>query len=225
MNPPKPDARSACISDPSNAGWEFPKMSDAVVYAGVRLGEGGQIGPFAVIGVPPQGKKEGEAPTIIGPSAIIRSHTVIYAGNVIGSKFHTGHGAMIREDNEIGDDVSVGTGTVIEHHVKIGNAVRIHSQAFIPEYSVLEEGCWIGPRVVITNAKYPRSPSVKESLQGVVVRRNAKIGANATLLPGVEIGENALVGAGSVVTKNVPANAVVAGNPARIIKKLSELPY
>ena len=79
--------------------------------------------------------------------------------------------------------------------------------------------------MVITNAKYPRSPLAKENLKGALVRRGAKIGANSTLLPGVEIGENALVGAGSTVTKDVPADAVVAGNPARIINTISKLPY
>jgi acetyltransferase-like isoleucine patch superfamily enzyme len=125
----------------------------------------------------------------------------------------------------IGDDVSIGTGSIVEHHVIIGDGVRIHSHAFIPEYSILEPLCWIGPNVVITNAKYPRSPLVKSTLKGAIVRRNAKIGANCTLLPGIVIGEDALVGAGSVVTKDVPAGAVVVGNPARVINTVSSLPY
>ena len=124
----------------------------------------------------------------------------------------------IREFNEIGDNVSIGTLSVIEHHVTIADSVRIHTQVFIPEYTILEEGAWIGPNVVFTNAMYPLSPGVKDSLVGPTVRKRAKIGANSTLLPGVVIGEDALVGAGSVVTKNVPDGTVVAGNPARIIK-------
>jgi len=107
----------------------------------------------------------------------------------------------------------------------LGNRVRIHSQAFIPEFSIVEDEAWIGPNVVLTNAKYPLSPGVKDQLAGPVVRKGAKIGANATLLPGVVIGENALVGAGSVVVHDVPAGAVVAGNPAKVIRQISELPY
>ena len=164
-------------------------------------------------------------PTVIGEGAVLRSHTVIYAGNAIGRNFQTGNKVNIRESNRIGDNVSVGTLSVIEHHVEIGDNVRIHSQAFIPEFSILEDGCWIGPNVVLTNAKYPESPGVKDRLVGPTVRRGAKIGANATLLPGVIIGENALVGAGAVVVRDVPAGAVVAGNPARIIRHISELPY
>jgi len=195
------------------------------IYPGVEIGPDHEIGPFVLLGVPPSGAAEEPRRTSIGAGACIRSHTVIYAGNRIGDGFATGHGAMVREDNEIGDDVSIGSGTVVEHHVSIGDGVRIHSQAFVPEFTVLEAGCWIGPNVVITNAKYPRSPGVKESLVGARVCRGAKIGANATLLPGVVIGEDALVGAGAVVTRNVPDGAVVAGNPARTIKQLSDLPY
>ena len=162
---------------------------------------------------------------MVGTGAVIRSHTVIYAGNVIGNNFQTGHGVMIRESNEIGDDVSVGTGSVVEHHVKIGNAVRVHSQVFIPEFSTLEDGCWLGPNVVLTNAKYPLSRGVKEHLVGPVIKKRAKVGANSTLLPGVVIGADALVGAGSVVTKDVPDRTVVAGNPAKVIGNIGELPY
>ena len=85
--------------------------------------------------------------------------------------------------------------------------------------------CWIGPNVVLTNAKYPLSPGAKDQLAGPIIRKGAKIGANVTILPGVTIGENALVGAGAVVAKDVPAGAVVAGNPARVIRQVAELPY
>lgn len=195
------------------------------IYPNVQIGKNAVIEDFVIIGVPARGKKEGELPTIIGDNAVIRSHTVIYAGNRIGNNFQTGHHVMIREENEIGDNVSIGTASVVEYHVKIGNAVRIHTQAFIPETSVLEDGAWIGPNVVITNAAYPRSKNVKDELKGAVVKKNAKIGANATLLPGVTIGENALVGAGSVVTKDVPPNKVVAGNPSQVVNDISNLPY
>jgi len=195
------------------------------IHENVDIGEGAVIGDFVIIGEPPRGKEPGELKTVIGKNATIRSHTVIYAGNVIGDDFQTGHHVTVREENKIGDNVSIGTSSVVEHHVRVGDNVRIHSQAFIPEETTLEAGCWIGPKVVITNAKYPLSPGVKSSLKGATVRKNAKIGANATLLPGVVIGENALVGTGAVVTKDVTAGKVVVGNPARVIRDISELPY
>jgi acetyltransferase-like isoleucine patch superfamily enzyme len=200
-------------------------VSTSKVYPNVHLGVGTTVEDFCIIGTPPRGAGEGELPTTIGDRAVIRSHTVVYAGNVIGRNFQTGNKVNIRELNEIGDNVSVGTLSVIEHHVKIGNNVRIHTQAFVPEFSVLEDGCWLGPNVVLTNAKYPLSPGAKDQLAGPVIRQGAKIGANSTILPGVVVGENALVGAGTVVVRDVPAGAVVVGNPGRIIGQIADLPY
>ena len=196
---------------------------DAKIYPNIHLGAGAEIGDFVVLGEPPRGKKAGELETRIGARAVIRSHTVVYAGNHIGDNFQSGHGVLIRESNEIGDDVSIGSHSIVEHHVKIGSRVRLHSNVFVPEFSVLEDDCWLGPNVVVTNARYPRSRRVKEQLQGAVIKRGAKIGANATLLPGVVVGENALVGAGAVVVEDVPANAVVVGNPARVIKTITDI--
>ena len=195
------------------------------IYLNVALGDGSLVEDFCIVGAPPRGAADGDLQTTIGRASTIRSHSVIYAGNTIGDRFQTGNKVNIRELNEIGDDVSIGTLSVVEHHVTIGNHVRIHTQAFVPEFSVLEEGCWIGPNVVLTNAKYPVSPGVKDALAGPVIRKGAKIGANATILPGVVIGEHALVGAGAVVTRDVEPGAVVAGNPARVIGHISALPY
>jgi len=200
-------------------------MMTQKIYGNVTLGAGTTVEDFCIVGTPPRGAKDGELPTTIGDDSVIRSHTVIYAGNVIGAHFQTGNKVNIRESNRIGNNVSIGTLSVIEHHVDIADNVRIHTQVFIPEFSILEEGCWVGPNVVFTNAKYPLSPGVKDSLVGPIIKKGAKIGANSTILPGVVIGENALVGAGSVVAKDVPAGAVVVGNPARTIRNISELPY
>ncbi len=195
----------------------------AVIYPNVSLKAGSVVGHFVIIGMPPRGQAPGALPTRIGPNAIIRSHTVIYAGNVIGANFQTGHHVMLREMNEVGDDVSIGTHSIVEHHIKIGNRVRVHSNVFIPEYSVLEEESWVGPNVVFTNALYPLSTNAKATLKGPHLLPHAKIGANSTLLPGVVIGHNALVGAGSVVVHDVPDGKVVVGNPARIIKNIADL--
>lgn len=195
----------------------------AHIYSSVSLGATPSIGEFVVVGVLPSGRLSDDLETRIGDNAVIRSHSVIYAGNQIGRDFMTGHSVLIREENRIGDNVSVGSHSVIEHHVRIADNVRIHSQAFIPEFSILDEGCWIGPNVVFTNARYPLSPGAKENLKGPIVRSGAKIGANSTLLPGVIIGKDALVGAGAVVVGDVAPGKVVAGNPASVIGDVSEL--
>lgn len=199
----------------------------AKIYPNVIIADGADIGEFCIIGLPPKGKAPGECETRIGANAVIRSHTVIYAGNVIGDNFNTGHSALIREENQIGNDVSIGSHTVIEHHLEIQDGARVHSQAFVPEFTVLEKGCWIGPNVVFTNAMHPLCKKVKDCLKGAVVKSGVKIGANSTILPDVTIGEMSLIGAGSVVVKDIPAKSVAVGSPAKVIKKIDDLtcPY
>lgn len=193
------------------------------IYKNVKVGENVIIEEFCTIGKPPMGKNDGELETIIGDNSIIRSGTVIYAGNVIGNKFNTGHNVVIREENSIGENVSVGTLSCIEHHISIEEGVRIHSQVFIPEFTTIKKNAWIGPNVVITNAKYPKSKSAKNNLVGAYVEENAKLGANVTTLPGVKIGKNALVGSGSLVNRNVMEDEVVVGNPIKKVKDMKDI--
>lgn len=199
-------------------------MNNVKIYPGVELGKNVELGDYVILGMPFKGMPEGTR-TIIGDGAVIRSHTVIYAGNTIGAGFQTGHGVLVRECNVIGCRVSIGSHSVVEHHVTLEDGVRIHTQAFIPEFSHLETEAWVGPNVVFTNALYPLSPNVKNDLHGPRIGRRAKIGANSTLLPGVVVGAEALIGAGSVVVRSVAAGKVVVGNPARVIKDIRELPY
>lgn len=198
-------------------------MKNNIMYKNVEIGKNVSVGDFVILGKPPSGRKNGELKLVIGDNAIIRSHTIIYAGNKIGNNFQTGHNVMIRECNIIGNNVSIGTGSCLEHHIKIGDYVRIHSQVFIPEYSIIEKNAWIGPNVVFTNAQYPKSKEVKNNLRGPYIESGAKIGANATLLPGILVGSNALIGAGSVVVYNVNKNDVVVGNPAKVIKQIKDI--
>jgi acetyltransferase-like isoleucine patch superfamily enzyme len=196
--------------------------SSAVIYSGVVLPEDVIVEDFCILGVP----AGPSAPTILGNGAHLRSHTVIYAGNTIGRGFRTGNKANIREHNQIGDDVSIGTLSVVEHHVLIGSRVRIHSQAFIPEFTVIEDDAWLGPNVVLTNAHYPAAADTKSRLAGPRLCRGCKIGANSTVLPGVTIGAGALIGAGSLITKDVPPDALAYGHPARVHGTVSSLaPY
>lgn len=200
-------------------------MTDYKILDAVEFGANPYVGDYCIIGATSGREDLADTGTVIGDDATIRSHTVIYAGNRIGSGFQAGHYVSIREHNDIADNVSIGTRCSIEHHIRIGNNVRLHCGVFVPEYSVLEDDCWLGPNVTLTNARYPRSKNVKNELKGIVVKKGAKLGANVTVLPGVIIGENSLIGAGSVVVGNVPAGKVFAGNPAREINDIANLPY
>jgi len=185
--------------------------ASAVIGSDTIIGDGTAVGPFCVVGV----DAPDLAPLAIGPGGILRSHVVVYRGTTIGARFHAGHHVLIREATVVGDDVSVGSGSVVEHHVRIGDRVRIHSGCFVPEFSVLEEGAWLGPAVIVTNARYPNRPDTKERLEGVTVAKDAVVGAGVVLLPGIVIGARALVGAGAVVVRDVPEGTTVVGNPAR----------
>lgn len=197
-------------------------MDSYFVAPNVRLGGDIVIEPGARIGVPPRGAELGELPTMIGAGSRVRSGTIIYAGSTLGASTQTGHHALIRENNIIGDRCSVGTNAVLEPGNRIGNDARIHSHCFL-EHVVLGDRVFLGPGVVFTDDPHPPCPRYDECVLGAVVEDDVAIGGNATILPGVRVGAGALIGAGSVVTTDVPRGVVVAGSPARVVKHIDHL--
>jgi acetyltransferase-like isoleucine patch superfamily enzyme len=193
-----------------------------VIYENVEIGQGSSIADSAVVGEPRRGERPGQRATRIGRDAIVRGGSVIYAGTVIGDRFQSGHGSLIRENNMIGDNCSVGTNAVLEPGNRIGSGSRIHSGCFL-EHTELGENVFLGPNVVFTDDPHPACPRYLECVLGAKVEADVSIGANSTILPGLRIGRGAVVGAGSVVTKDVEPGIVVAGNPARIVKRADEL--
>jgi acetyltransferase-like isoleucine patch superfamily enzyme len=185
-------------------------------YGRNYLGEGAEVFDPVTVGFPSILKigKVGFLGTTIGKNARLRSGTVIYCDVVIGDNFQTGHNVLIRENTKIGNRVSVGTATVIEGHSIIGDDVVMQSMVYLPTGTTIGKNVFIAPNVVLSNDKYP--PSHGSFLNAPFIDDNAVIGANATLLPGVSVGEGSLVAAGAVVTHNVPAYKLAVGNPARI---------
>lgn len=184
----------------------------------IEIGTGAQIDEDVILGYPSGRTVKGEK-VILGEDAKIRSGSVLYQGVQIGRHFETGHHVIIREENEIGDSVSIWTHTIIDYGCRIGNRVKIHSHCYIAQFTMIEDDVFIGPGTIFANDKYP----VTSHLEGPEVKRGARIGVNVTVLPGVIIGKEALVGAGSVVTKDVPEGAVVVGNPARCVTTIDKI--
>ncbi|MCK4352644.1 transferase [candidate division WOR-3 bacterium] len=196
------------------------------IYPGVKLGNGCVIYDFVVLGFPPRNKMVGaysDTSLQIGENAIIRPFTTIYAGNRIGDNFQSGQGTSIREDNIIGNNVSVGSNTTLEFGNRIGSGTRIHSLCFLELVNV-GENVFIGPGTVFLDDPHPMNcPRYRECLGGAKVKKLVKIGGGCIILPGITIGEAALIGAGTCVTKDVPKGVVVVGHPGKFVKKIEEL--
>ena len=200
--------------------------SSARIYGSTTLGENCTIMENVILGYPQhdillhitaQGKaiEDAENPGChIGNDSFIRAGTTIFSNVRTGSRFRTGHNAMVRENTNIGDNVLVGTNVIIDGNVTIGNNVSIQGNVYIPTHVTIEDKVFIGPCAVLANDKYP----VRGEYQplGPIIRKGASIGANATLLPGVEIGEGAVVAAGALVSKDVPPWKLALGCPAKV---------
>lgn len=158
----------------------------------------------------------------IGAGANLRSGTIIYGGTTIGKAFETGHNVVIREENDIGDHVGIWGNTVVDYGCRIGHNVKIHTNCYIAQYTVIEDDVFIAPGVSIANDPHPLCADCTME-GGPIIKRGARIGVNVTILPGVTIGENALIGAGSVVSRDIPPRMVAYGNPARAGKSIDDL--
>jgi acetyltransferase-like isoleucine patch superfamily enzyme len=173
------------------------------------VGKGGTVDRSALVG---HVYEENCQPAVLGDDATIRGGTIIYGDVVAGDRLNTGHNALIREQTELGDDVLVGTQTVIDGRTSIGSKVSLQTGVYIPSKSEIGSRVFIGPRAVLTNDPYPLRQDAE--LAGPVIEDDVSIGANATILPGVHIGERSFVAAGAVVTEDVPADTLAVGNPA-----------
>jgi acetyltransferase-like isoleucine patch superfamily enzyme len=162
-------------------------------------------------------------PTRIGDGSIVSTGAIVFAGTSIGARVILGDQSCVRERVTIADDVVVGRGSLVENDTTIGAMSRIQADAYITAYSTLEEHVFVAPCVVTTNDNFMgRTEKRLEAMRGPTIRRGARVGGGAILCPGVEIGEEAFVGAGAVVTKDVPPRVVVIGSPARVLRDVPE---
>lgn len=186
------------------------------------LGGNAQIDDHVILGYP-TGRKITSRDLIIGQSARIRSGTIIYEGSRIGDNFETGHNTIVREENIIGDNVSIWSNTVIDYGCTIGSSVKIHCNVYIPQYTTLEDNVFIAPGCSFANDLHPGCDKYSECMKGPHIEAGAQIGVNVTILPKIRIGAHALIGAGCVVTKDVPAYGVLRGNPGVVTGDVRDL--
>jgi acetyltransferase-like isoleucine patch superfamily enzyme len=199
----------------------------AIVYPGTELGEGVKVLENAVVGKQPTlsprstAKREPLPPTVIGDGTIVSTGAILFAGSTIGARVILGDQSCVRERVTIGDDVVVGRGSLVENDTTIGAMTKIQADAYITAYSTLEEHVFIAPCVVTTNDNWMgRTEARFGNVKGPTIRRGARVGGGAVICPQVEIGEDAFVGAGAVVTKDVPPRTVVVGSPARVLREV-----
>ncbi|MGI6783469.1 MAG: DapH/DapD/GlmU-related protein [Aminivibrio sp.] len=204
---------------------------NVVIRSGVQIGENSIILDGAVLGKLPAkaslSATTGEAgelpPLVIGRGVTIGANCVVYRGATMGDGVFVGDLASVREDVSVGELTIIGRGVTIENKTTIGRKCKIETEAYITAMSTVEDYCFIAPCAAFTNDNFlGRTEERKKHFGGPVLRRGARIGANATLLPGVTVGEDALVAAGSLVTKDVPPRMIVLGVPARPLRPVPE---
>jgi acetyltransferase-like isoleucine patch superfamily enzyme len=202
---------------------------NVVVYPGTVIGDGCRIGDNVVLGKQPALSPRSTAPRDelppleLGEGTIVSTGSVVFAGTKVGARVILGDQSCVRERCALGDDVVVGRGSLVENDTTIGARTRIQAHAYVTAYSTLEEDVFIAPCVVTTNDNFMgRTERRHELRKGPTIRRGARIGGGAVLLPGIEVGEEAFVGAGAVVVRDVPPRALVVGNPARQLRDVPE---
>lgn len=216
--------KDICISPLAKIGNNVKIGDRTIIYDNVEIGNNTIICNDCVIGEPlnayySEGDKYENPPTVIGANSLIRSHTIIYAGNIVGDHFQTGHRVTVRENTVFGSHCSLGTLDDIQGHSVFGDYCRLHSNVHIGMHSTLGNFVFVYPYVVFTNDPTPPS----DICIGPIVGDFSQVATGSVLLPGVKIGKHCLVGACSSVTKDVPDYQLVVGVPAKVLKDVREI--
>jgi acetyltransferase-like isoleucine patch superfamily enzyme len=203
--------------------------ANVVVYDDTIIGDGCFIQDGAVLGKvpslsPTSTAKRGELPALVlGPGCVISTGAVVYRGTRLGPGCIIGDYAGVRERCTLGERVVVGRSSVVENDTTIGDGTKIQTNVYITAYMTIEERCFIAPCVQTTNDNFMgRTEKRHKLIKGATIRRGARVGGGVVLCPAIEIGEEAFIAAGAVVTKNAPARKVLMGVPARVVRDVNE---
>ncbi len=180
--------------------------------AELELGPDGQRDPGVVLGY--RTGRPAERHLTIGPRHHLRSGTIIYEGSAIGAGFQTGHQSSSRRGHDR-RGVSVRSNSVVDYGVTIGDGVKIHTNCYVAQHSEIGPWAFLAPGVSFANDLYPGDEESAALMRGPIIGAGVQLGVNVTVLPKVSIGEGTMVGAGSVVTRDLPGGVIAYGNPAR----------
>jgi acetyltransferase-like isoleucine patch superfamily enzyme len=201
---------------------------NVVIHAGTVVGRDARIQDGAILGKPPalgrrsKARRDAPPPLIVGAGVTIAAGAIVSAGARLEEGAFVGDQAHVRERAVIGEEAVVGRGSAVDNDVTVGARVKIQSCCYLTAHSTIEDDVFVAPGVVTTNDPTAGRHGPEMELRGCLLRRACRIGGRAVLLPGVEVGEEAFVGAGSVVTRDVPPRAVVIGAPARRIRDVED---
>jgi UDP-2-acetamido-3-amino-2,3-dideoxy-glucuronate N-acetyltransferase len=199
-----------------------------VIHDGTVIGDGCEIGDHVVLGKPPKLSARSSAPKErppgleLGPRVIVGAGAVVLAGARVGEGAIVGDQSFVRERSVVGPGSVVGRGSAVDNDVTIGARVRVQTGVYLTAFSRVEDDVFVGPGAYTTNDDTMARHGPEYSLRGAILRRACRIGGGVVLCPGVEVGEEAFVAAGAVVTRNVPARCVVMGVPGRPVREVPD---
>jgi acetyltransferase-like isoleucine patch superfamily enzyme len=216
------------LSPTASVGNDVVFGANVVVHDGVVIGDGVTVQDGAVLGKPPRlavrssAPRDASGPLVIEAGASICAQAIVFAGAHIGPGAIIGDQTFIRERSRIGADTVIGRGSCVDNDVVVGARVRVQTNVYLTAYSVVEDDVFVGPCAMTTNDDTMARQVPGTALRGPTLRRACRIGGGAVLVPGVEIGEEAFVAAGAVVTNDVAPRALVMGVPARVVGQVGD---
>jgi acetyltransferase-like isoleucine patch superfamily enzyme len=225
---PANKARALCMGEDVSLGDGVLFGPNVVVEEGTRIGEASVVEMGAVLGKVPRLARtsatqlQNLTPLRTGVRVTVCAHAIVYAGSVLADEAIVGDHAQVRERTVIGPQTVIGRGSAIDNDVMIGARVKIQTNVYVTAFSVVEDDVFIGPGASTTNDDTMSRHAPGEKLRGPTLRRACRIGGGAVLVPGVEVGEEAFVAAGAVVTKDVPPRAFMVGVPARQVREVRD---
>jgi len=210
------------IGENVSLGKDVKIGDNSVIYDNVTIGDGTIIANNCIIGEPSTDYYYDEQyqnrQTVIGKNCLIRSHAIIYNGNTLGDNITTGHRVILRESNRVGNNCRIGNLTELHGNVVLGRYVRLHSNICIVENAIIGDFVWISPGTIFTNDATPPSTN----LVSPIIGDYTFIAVNTVLFPGIKVGKHCLIGPNTSVTKDVPDQSFVLGNPGRIMPNINE---